>query len=61
MPYYGNIGQRNQIEAQLNYDYEINIAGNTTALIDHLNLVLCAGRYPPRTELQSRQLSPVLI
>ena len=44
MPYYGNIGQRNRIEAELDYTYEISIAGNTTALINHLNLVLCAGR-----------------
>ena len=44
MPYYGNIGQRNRIEAELDFTHEISIAGDTTALIDHLNLVLCAGR-----------------
>ena len=44
IPYYGNIGQRNRIEAELDFTHEISIAGDTTALIDHLNLVLCAGR-----------------
>ncbi len=63
MPYYGNIGQRNQIEAQLDYQYEISIAGNTTALIDHLNLVLCAGRLSPenRTSIETAIASINLI
>ncbi|MEC8330021.1 MAG: hypothetical protein VXZ45_02685, partial [Verrucomicrobiota bacterium] len=63
MPYYGNIGQRNRIEAQLDYTYEISIAGNTTALINHLNLVLCAGRLSPenRTSIETAIASTNLI
>ena len=41
---YGNIGQRNNIDSVLDFTYEDSISGNTSALIDHLDLVLCAGR-----------------
>ena len=41
---YGNIGQRNNIDSVLDFTYEDSISGNTSALIDHLDLLLCAGR-----------------
>ncbi len=41
---YGNIGQRNNIDSVLDFTYEDSISGNTSTLIDHLDLVLCAGR-----------------
>ena len=40
----GNIGQRNNIDSVLDFTYEDSISGNTSTLIDHLDLVLCAGR-----------------
>ncbi|MFL2833284.1 MAG: DUF1800 family protein [Coraliomargaritaceae bacterium] len=41
---YGNIGQRNVIDSVLDFTYEDSISGNTSTLIDHLDLLLCAGR-----------------
>ena len=41
---YGNIGQRNNIDSVLDFTYEDSISGNTSTLIDHLDLLLCAGR-----------------
>ena len=41
---YGNIGQRNNIDSVLDFTYENAISWNTSTLIDHLDLVLCAGR-----------------
>jgi hypothetical protein len=44
---YGNIGQRNLVDSVLDFNYENSISGNTPMLIDHLDLVLCAGRLTP--------------
>ena len=41
---YGNIGQRNNIDSLLDFTYEDSISSNTSTLIDHLDLLLCAGR-----------------
>jgi hypothetical protein len=41
---YGNIGQRNNVDSVLDFTYEDSISGNTSTLIDHLDLLLCAGR-----------------
>ena len=41
---YGNIGQRNLVDSVLDFTYENSISGNTSNLIDHLDLILCAGR-----------------
>jgi hypothetical protein len=41
---YGNIGQRNNIDSVLDFTYEDSISSNTSTLIDHLDLLLCAGR-----------------
>ena len=41
---FGNIGQRNLVDSVLDFTYENSISGNTSMLIDHLNLILCAGR-----------------
>ena len=40
----GNIGQRNLVDSVLDFSYENSISGNTSTLIDHLDLILCAGR-----------------
>ncbi len=44
---YGNIGQRNLVDSVLDFNYESYLSGNTTTLIDHLDMVLCAGRLTP--------------
>jgi hypothetical protein len=41
---YGNIGQRNLVDSVLDFTYEDMISSNTSTLIDHLDLLLCAGR-----------------
>ena len=41
---YGNIGQRNNVDSVLDFTYEDSISSNTSTLIDHLDLLLCAGR-----------------
>jgi uncharacterized protein (DUF1800 family) len=44
---YGNIGQRNIIDSVLDFTYEDSISNDTSTLIDHLDLLLCAGRLSP--------------
>ena len=44
---FGNIGQRNLVDSVLDFDYENYISGDTSTLINHLNLVLCSGRLTP--------------
>ncbi|MEC8329625.1 MAG: DUF1800 family protein, partial [Verrucomicrobiota bacterium] len=40
----GNIGQRWNVDSVLDFTYEDSISNNTPMLIDHLDLILCAGR-----------------
>ena len=42
--YGGNIGQRGFIDSVLDFTYENSISGNTSMLVDHLDVILCAGR-----------------
>ena len=44
---YGNIGQRNLIDSFLDFTYEDYISGNNATLINHLDLILSAGRLTP--------------
>jgi hypothetical protein len=59
---YGNIGQRNNIDSVLDFTYEDSISSNTSALIDHLDSVLCAGRLSPenRASIQAAADTPSL-
>ena len=59
---YGNIGQRNNIDSVLDFTYEDSISGNTSALIDHLDLLLCAGRLTSenRASIQAAADTPSL-
>lgn len=45
----GNIGSKNYVGAVLNFDSEIAKSNNVQNLINHLNLILCAGRLGPVT------------
>ena len=59
---YGNIGQRNLVDSVLDFTYENSISGNTSTLIDHLNLLLCAGRLSSenRATIQAAANTPSL-
>ena len=59
---YGNIGQRNLIDSFLDFTYEDSISGNTSTLIDHLDLLLCSGRLKSknRVTIQTAASDPSL-
>ena len=44
----GNIGSKNNsADAILNFSYEVSISYNNQMLLNHLDLILCAGRLEP--------------
>jgi uncharacterized protein (DUF1800 family) len=59
---YGEIGQRNLVDSVLDFTYENSISGNTSTLIDHLDLILCAGRLSSenRATIQAAANTPSL-
>jgi uncharacterized protein (DUF1800 family) len=50
-----NVGTRSYSQGALDYTYEISLADDSAALLDHLDLILTAGRLSPanRTEIQT--------
>ncbi len=59
---YGNIGQRNLVDSVLDFTYENSISGDTSELVDHLDLLLCAGRLNSknRVAIQTAASNPSL-
>ena len=59
---YGEIGQRHLVDSVLDFTYENSISGNTSTLIDHLDLILCAGRLSSenRATIQAAANTPSL-